>query len=1008
MAKSVFTKNRLKAFFIFLLVVAIVSVGAAIGLYYYFGHSVPGDDITEGLDDKLKLGRSFTVEDVIEQEKYNYAWLSSDNVEVEVYATNKSGESNVTREVLAYDIENRTFTVVGIATGYIKFISDFDSTINFSVSYVSSFISKDTESILFENYSNIVEDEVITCSELLSVEVLTISNKGNVDLADFVKFSNLKKLEIKNGIDEELINFKNFNLPSDTNIYVSTAKYLEYINRNESEWAIYKTRIYPASSFEQHSIVLYKNGGLLPDDNRLDFKSVAVDDGETLNLSTDYAIKKVGYQFVGWFVSSDGITTQGEPISDDYHFTSDIKLVAKWEANTYTVRMYNNDETDSYVDKLFTYDVEDVISDTSPLYSGFVHLGWAKASDSMSIDFEKQQVVKNLTENNNEIIEVYAIWAHSTIKLQFYSWDNNKVYQKYGTEKSCSYGDSILLNDAGGEPSSPYGSFTGWSLKPDGVKLDYHYGDIIKINSDNIFLTSKVENILKIYAIFELESYDVIYEEDGGLPELSRVNNIARGVSFNINGPIEKEGYKFMGWKDNTGYIWTCEDIYLSNQAYFDSNFINRMKIVNLTEFGFNAESGINTVSATQVVLTAVWRANTFNIKFNNANATSIFNSATATYDLECSFTGDTTRVGWGYTVMNSNVGNVQLVGRSLDAEQIKTLYLALKGDSSNNNFDESSFVTFTPNWSQNSYTVSFNSNGGSACTSITVVFDNTYGSLPTPTRSSTQSGKNQTDYTFTGWTYNGSKITSGTKVTTASNHTLTANWSSNTWKYKCVAEGTSIRLADGSSKKVEELSGDEKILSWDFYSGKMIETKIALINTHEKDWYEILKLNFEDDSYIEIIGSHGFYDCSLNEFVYIDENNYTSYIGHTFLKYDNETSEWSSMKLTDVTVYSKYTTTYSIWAAVGLTCLSNDFLSVGPRGYMFGFGYFDIVNMKYDQEEISADIDRYGLYEYEEFSEYVTYEQFVAFNGAYLKIAVGKGLTTYEEIIALIKRCLG
>ena len=57
-----------------------------------------------------------------------------------------------------------------------------------------------------------------------------------------------------------------------------------------------------------------------------------------------------------------------------------------------------------------------------------------------------------------------------------------------------------------------------------------------------------------------------------------------------------------------------------------------------------------------------------------------------------------------------------------------------------------------------------------------------------------------------------------------------------------------------------------------------------------------------------------------------------------------------------------------------------------------------------YDQEKMQADIEKYGLYTYEDFAEYVTYEQFVAFNGAYLKVAVGKGLITWEEILELIR----
>jgi len=66
--------------------------------------------------------------------------------------------------------------------------------------------------------------------------------------------------------------------------------------------------------------------------------------------------------------------------------------------------------------------------------------------------------------------------------------------------------------------------------------------------------------------------------------------------------------------------------------------------------------------------------------------------------------------------------------------------------------------------------TVTFDANGGTCSTSSKKLrTGETYGTLPTPTR---------TGYTFTGWyTSGGSKITSTTTVTTTSNHTLTARW---------------------------------------------------------------------------------------------------------------------------------------------------------------------------------------------------------------------------------------
>ena len=59
--------------------------------------------------------------------------------------------------------------------------------------------------------------------------------------------------------------------------------------------------------------------------------------------------------------------------------------------------------------------------------------------------------------------------------------------------------------------------------------------------------------------------------------------------------------------------------------------------------------------------------------------------------------------------------------------------------------------------------------------------------------------------------------------------------------------------------------------------------------------------------------------------------------------------------------------------------------------------------DLTYDAEQMAADIAEYGLYTYEEWKDFVTYEEFVAFNGAYFKIAVGKGLLTVQEIFSLI-----
>ena len=97
----------------------------------------------------------------------------------------------------------------------------------------------------------------------------------------------------------------------------------------------------------------------------------------------------------------------------------------------------------------------------------------------------------------------------------------------------------------------------------------------------------------------------------------------------------------------------------------------------------------------------------------------------------------------------------------------------------------------------------------------------------------------------------------------------------------------------------------------------------------------------------------------------------------------------------------------YTILTAKHFNTLVEGMLSLTPdptnkcetyfRAYEIG------EKMRYDEEKMQADIEKYGLYTYEDFDHVLTYEQFVAFNVQYFKIAVGKGEYTYEGILALI-----
>lgn len=217
-----------------------------------------------------------------------------------------------------------------------------------------------------------------------------------------------------------------------------------------------------------------------------------------------------------------------------------------------------------------------------------------------------------------------------------------------------------------------------------------------------------------------------------------------------------------------------------------------------------------------------------------------------------------------------------------------------------------------------------------------------------------------------------------------------------------CVTGDTLVTLADGSQKAVKDVTASDQLLVWNFFEGKFDVAPAYLIVNHGEGSYRVITLSFSDGTQIEIIGNHGFFDCSSKEFVLIDEDNVASYVGHTFAKTSGD--NFSEVELVSFTVEQKVTTSYSLVTNKYINFITADLLSLTGMPTDNVFNYFEVgSDMKYDQAKMQEDIETYGLYTFEDFEPYgATEEQFNALNAQYLKIAVGKGYCTFEDIIFL------
>jgi len=215
-----------------------------------------------------------------------------------------------------------------------------------------------------------------------------------------------------------------------------------------------------------------------------------------------------------------------------------------------------------------------------------------------------------------------------------------------------------------------------------------------------------------------------------------------------------------------------------------------------------------------------------------------------------------------------------------------------------------------------------------------------------------------------------------------------------------CFTKGTPILLSNGAYKNIENITYNDEIMTWNFFTGKFESQKISILVDHGEEEYTVTDLLFSDGSKLSIAGDHGIFDYDENKFVYLSSDNYKEYIGHNFVKYNN--NDYELVKLVGGRVYQEVTNAYSITSYYNSNAIAGDLLTAPPPGEFYNWIQM-ADKLRYDVEAFNNDVNTYGLYDYSVFEPYgISYETFIAFNGAYLRIPVSKGIFTFEDIIIL------
>ena len=486
-----------------------------------------------------------------------------------------------------------------------------------------------------------------------------------------------------------------------------------------------------------------------------------------------------GYDFKEWSGSDGNTYNPGDVYSKNTNLTlSAVWTVKKFEI-TYDANGGDGGPESSYKEYFSDY----VISPTIPSKEGNTFRYW-RGSDGKTY-------YPGDTYSQNQALSLTAVWKLYSYEIIF---DVNGGNEVFADEIKYFDVDFVIFSDI---PTKEGYKFIGWQGSDGNT---YNGGDVYTGNSD-----------LTLTAVWELKVYSITYDANGGsnVPENGTKEHF---LDFTISNTTPTlTGYDFVGWRGSDGKTYYPNDTYSTNAnvvltaiwqlktftLFYDANGgivasvgkdvqyskrIGTLDTPNRTGYTFDGwyteKDGGTRVTSESIVegigsftIYAHWSANTYNVTFNVDGGTILVPIIQVIFD--STYEGLPVPTKTGYT----------FDGWYTDDDKLITAETIVKTPSDHK---------LTAHWSENSYFITFDANGGDCeTTSIVVVYNQTYGELPVPTRKGFTFGAWSTSATIANY------VTKDSVYTYAGNSILYAIWIPNNYKLLFNANGGHLDITD-------------------------------------------------------------------------------------------------------------------------------------------------------------------------------------------------------------------
>ena len=496
---------------------------------------------------------------------------------------------------------------------------------------------------------------------------------------------------------------------------------------------------YYAQWLQNRTVTFNQNGGNAPS-----FASKVVP--TTHKVGDLPTVTRTGHSFTGWYTAASG----GTKIDVNTVINANIIYYAQWTANNYTATFNGNGGTNgASITKLYNTAIGTLPTSTR---SGFYFNGWFTAKTGGT----KIATTTKLTTN----VTYYAQWLQNRTVTYNANGGNAPSFATKVVPTTHTVGTLPTITRTGH-------TFNGWfTAATGGTKIATN----TVVSADVIF-----------YAQWTINEFTVTWNGGGGTTPASKI--LPYGAKVGTLPSTTRSGYTFLGWftAATGGTKISANTTVTTNVTFYAQWVINRTVTFNSQGGSAVASKTVTNGTVLSSLTTPTRTGYTFNGWFTaqtggtkvvspltvnadmNLHAQWTINNYTVTFNSN----GGTTVASKGYPY-NTAVGTLPTPTRT--GYTLNGWYTAATGGTKiatstlvTNN------VTYYAQWTINTYTATFNSQGGSAVAAITKNYKSQLGTLPVSTR---------TGYTLNGWF---TTRTGGTQISTTTlltnNVTYHAQW---------------------------------------------------------------------------------------------------------------------------------------------------------------------------------------------------------------------------------------